>query len=151
MDLDEVKREAGALSRAAHVATVGTDGRPDVVPVNPGWDGDTPWFISNARSVKVRNIAANSAVALHWQVTEDDGDQDGDAVMLWGTARFHDDRDTKRRLWTGVFDYDLDQFAPGGPDGSPDAGFVAVTPERALVKKRYGIDGRHAWHRPAPA
>ena len=49
---------------------------------------------------------------MHWQVTEA-----GDGVEVWGTAEVHTDVETKRRLWTGVFDYDLDQFAPGGADG----------------------------------
>lgn len=69
----------------------------------------------------------------------------GDGVELWGTATVHDDLDTKRRLWKGVFDYDLDQFAPGGPDGSPDTAFMAVRPTRALVLKQYGMGGMQRW------
>lgn len=57
----------------------------------------------------------------------------------------HDDVDTKRRLWNGVFDYDLNLFAPGGPDGSPDAGFLAITPLRALVLEGYGARGMRRW------
>lgn len=82
----------------------------------------------------------NSNVALHWQVTEV-----GDGVELWGTAELFDDVETKRRLWDDVFDYDLNAFAPGGPDNSPETGFLAVTPTRALVLEQYGMKGAKRW------
>jgi PPOX class probable F420-dependent enzyme len=138
--LDEIKAEAARLSPLAHIATIGADGEPDVVPVHPAWEGDTLWVMSGVGSVKARNITANPRVALHWQVSEA-----GDGVEVWGTARVHDDMDTKRRLWTGVFDYDLDLFAPGGVEGSPDTGFIAVEPRRALLLKAYGFAGRETW------
>ena len=56
-----------------------------------------------------------------------------------------DDLETKRRLWTGVFDYDLNAFAPGGPDNSPGTCFIAITVERALVLKQYGMGGLRRW------
>jgi hypothetical protein len=99
MELDDVKAAAAALSMWAHIATVGADGEPDVVPVHPCWEGDT----------------------------------------------VHDDLETKRRLWTGVFDYDLNACAPGGPDTSPGTGFMAVEPTRAMVMKAYGMGGVNRW------
>jgi general stress protein 26 len=140
MDLEEIKQRATALSPWAHFATVGADGKPDVVPVHPCWEGDVLWTLAGKDSVKARNIAANPNVALHWQVTEI-----GDGVEIWGTATVHDDVETKRRLWTGVFDYDLNAFAPGGPDGSPDTVFIAVRPERALWLGMYGMKGTERW------
>lgn len=140
MELERVKQESARLSPWAHIATVGADGDPDVVPVHPAWEGDTIWFMSGATSVKVRNIAHHPNVALHWQVTES-----GDGVEVWGRAEVHTDVDTKQRLWKGVFDYDLDDFAPGGPDGSPDTAFVAVHPQRALYLEMYGMKGRETW------
>ncbi len=140
MNLDEIKDECRRLSPWAHVATVRPDGRPDVVPVHPCWEGDVLWFMCGETSVKARNVATNPNVALHWQVTES-----GDGIELWGTATTHTDLDTKRRLWTGVFDYDLNAFAPGGPDASPGTAFIAVRPERILVLKAYGMSGRHVW------
>lgn len=139
-ELENIKADAARLSPWAHVATIGADGKPDVVPVHPTWEGDTLWFMTFADSVKARNLATNADVAMHWQVSEA-----GDGVEVWGTAVIHDDLDTKRRLWEGVFDYDLNAFSPGGPDGSPNAVFVAVTPERALSIKAYGMGGREAW------
>ena len=140
ISLDEVKAFATTLSPWAHLATVGADGAPDVVPVHPCWEGDTLWTMLGTGSVKARNVAANQHVALHWQVTEV-----GDGVELWGTAQLFDDLDTKRRLWDGVFDYDLNAFAPGGPDDSPGTGFLAITPTRALVLKQYGMGGMQRW------
>ena len=139
MDLDEIKAETARLSAWAHLATVGADGKPDVVPVHPAWDGDTIWIMTGAESVKARNIASCRDVALHWQV-----DESGDGVEVWGTAAVHTDAETKHRLWTGVFDYDLNAFAPGGPD-SPDVCFVSVAPERVLALKAYGMGGRATW------
>lgn len=140
MDLQEIKAEAARLSPWAHLATVGADGAPDVVPIHPCWEGDTLWIMVGRTSVKARNIAANPNVALHWQVTEV-----GDGVEMWGTATIADDLETKRRLWTGVFDYDLNAFAPGGPDNSPDTVFAAVTVTRALYLAMYGVKGRFPW------
>ncbi len=140
IDLDGVKTFASALSPWAHLATVGADGAPDVVPVHPCWEGDVLWTMLGTGSVKAKNVAANNSVALHWQVTEV-----GDGVELWGTAELFDDVETKRRLWDDVFDYDLNAFAPGGPDNSPETGFLAITPTRALVLKQYGMAGSQRW------
>lgn len=140
--LEQIISDASQLSPWAHVATVGGDGKPDVVPVHPAWEGDTLWLMTFGDSVKVRNIAAHPDVALHWQVTES-----GDGVEVWGVATVHDDVETKRRLWTGVFDYDLDLFSPGGADGSPDTVFVSVRIDRALSIKAYGMGGREVWTR----
>jgi general stress protein 26 len=139
MQLDEIQAEATRLSPWAHLATVGADGKPDVAPVHPAWSDGTIWIMTGADSVKVRNIAAHDDVAMHWQV-----DESGDGVEVWGTATAHHDAETKRRLWTGVFDYDLNAFAPDGPD-SPGVCFVAVTPQRALSLKAYGMGGRATW------
>jgi len=96
--------------------------------------------MTGSTSVKARNIAYQPNVAMHWQVTEA-----GDGVEVWGTATIHDDLETKRRLWNGVFDYDLNQFAPGGPEESPGTVFVAVRPVRALYLVTYGMNGRETW------
>lgn len=140
MNLDEIKQHAAQLSPWAHLATVGADNQPDVVPIHPCWEGDVLWVMCAMTSVKVRNVEANPNVALHWQVTAI-----GDGIEIWGTATVHSDLDTKRRLWSGVFDYDLNAFAPGGPEASPDTAFLAIKPERALYLKAYGMAGRSTW------
>lgn len=141
MELEDVKQKGRSLSPWAHLATVGADGQPDVSPVHPCWERDVLWIMCGTASVKARNIAANRDVALHWQVTEK-----GDGLEVWGVASVHDDLATKRRLWNGVFDYDLNLFSPGGPDGSPDTGFIAVQPHRALWLGAYGLAGSDRWH-----
>lgn len=140
MELDRVKSESARLGPWVHVATVGSDGDPDVVPVYPCWEGETIWFMTGTTSVKVRNIAHHPNVAMHWQVTEA-----GDGLEVWGTAAVHTDIETKQRLWKGAFEYDLNDFAPGGPEGSPDMAFVSVRPERALYLVMYGTKGRETW------
>ena len=139
MDLEDVKNRAASLSPWAHIATVRPDGTPDVTPVHPCWDDETLWIMVFNGSVKVRNVASNPKVALHWQVTEK-----GDGLELWGTATVHADLATKQRLWTGVFDYDLNLFAPDGPS-SPQVAFMAVAPERALYLAAYGMAGTERW------
>jgi general stress protein 26 len=142
VSLDEIKTFAAALSPWAHLASVGPDNKPDVVPVHPCWEGDTCWVMVGTTSVKAHNIASNPNVAMHWQVGAE-----GDGVEVWGPATLFDDLDTKRRLWDDVFDYDLNAFAPGGPNNSPETGFLAITPERALILRGYGVGGVSRWKR----
>ncbi|MFD3595192.1 pyridoxamine 5'-phosphate oxidase family protein [Nocardia sp. NPDC058640] len=140
MDLTEIKQATAVLSEWAHVATVGRDGDPDVSPVHPAWQGDTIWFLTGALSVKARNISHHPRVAMHWQI-----DAAGDGVEVWGEAEIYADVSTKRGLWNGVFDYDLNDFAPGGPDDSPDMVFVAVRPTRAVHIRAFGMGGTSNW------
>ncbi len=91
-------------------------------------------------SVKSRNIEANPNVAMHWQV-----DESGNGVELWGSVDTFDDVDTKKRLWNNVFDYDLNAFAPGGPENSPEVAFLAVKPDRAIIIHAYGAAGIDRW------
>ena len=134
MELDDFKAFTTELSPWAHIATVGSDGAPDVVPIHPCWEDDVLWTMLGASSVKARNVQANDQVCLHWQITEK-----GDGAELFT------DVDTKRHLWEGVFDYDLNLFAPGGPDNSPDTGFLAIRPDRALILRQYGMGGTERW------
>ncbi len=140
MDIDEIAAESARLSPWAHLATVGADGAPDVVPVHPAWLDGSLWVMTYADSVKARNIGDNPQVAMHWQV-----DESGDGVEVWGAATVHTDDATKERLWEGVFDYDLNAFAPDGPT-SPAIAMVEVRPERAIALKAYGVGGREAWN-----
>ena len=141
MELSDVQAAASRLSPYLHLATIAPDGAPHVAPVSPAWLDGTIYVSSFSTSAKVRNIAANPQVAAHWQV-----DDSGDGVALWGTATLHADLETKRRLWTGVFGYDLDQFFPDGPE-SELATFIAIEPTRAVVLKQYGMAGRDVWRR----
>ena len=95
-----------------------------------------------AESVKSKNLAANPNVSCHWQVGESTG---FDSLMLWGTGEVVDDIDTERRLWEGGFDYDLNDFAPDGPDNSPDTAFMKLTPSKAVLLRQFGAGGREDW------
>lgn len=140
--LEQIRDFASSLSPWAHLASVGSDGEPDVVPVHPCWEGEVIWVMVGITSVKARNTAHEARVALHWQVTEK-----GDGVEIWGRASLHTDVETKKRLWNGVFDYDLNAFAPGGPENSPDTVFMRIDVERAMVMTAYGMGGIQRWKR----
>jgi len=142
VSIEEVKAFAAGLSPWAHLATVRPDNTPDVVPIHPCWEDDVCWVMAGATSVKARNVANNPNVAMHWQVTEV-----GDGVELWGTASIVTDVETKRRMWNDVFDYDLNAFAPDGPDNSPDTVFIEIAPTRALILHQYGAAGVQRWNR----
>jgi general stress protein 26 len=138
----DVVIEAKRLGIWTYVATVSATGRPYVTPVHPGWEGETLWIMIELASVKAKNVAANPQVSCHWPVSED---TDMDSLMLWGTGRIYDDIETKRRLWDGVFDYDLGMWAPGGVENCPDKGFLEVIPTKALLLRFYGAKGRAEW------
>ena len=66
--LSDVRNFASGLSVWAHLATVGADGEPDVVPVHPCWEGEVLWVMVGADSVKTRNVASNAK--NQWQVLD---------------------------------------------------------------------------------
>ena len=139
LTLDDVVAEAARLGMWCHVATVTPEGEPHVVPVHPAWFEGKVYALVGPTSRKMRNIAANPAVCLHWQVGEDTG---FDSLIVWGTGVAVDDLARKERLWDGVFDYDLAAFEPGGPAA---AGFLEVTPSKAVVLRQFGMGGREEW------
>ncbi len=142
MEFSEIIEASKRLGVWAHLATVSPSGTPYISPVHPCWEGQTLWTMMGADSAKAKNLAANNKATYHWQV----GDTtDFDSLIVWGTGEVFTDLETKRRLWEGVFDYDLNAFAPGGPDDSEGTGFMALTPRRAVLLKTYGMAGREVW------
>jgi len=91
-------------------------------------------------SVKARNIEHNPRVAMHWEVNGA-----GDGLLVWGRATLHGDVSTKQRLCSGVFDYDLDGFAPDGIN-SPETVFIAIEARRAIYALAYGSAGIERWN-----
>jgi PPOX class probable F420-dependent enzyme len=64
------------------LVTVGADGTPEPSPVWFLWEGQSALIFSKPDAPKVRNIARNPAVALHF-----DGDgRGGDVVVMTGRA-----------------------------------------------------------------
>ena len=93
-------------------------------------------------SVKSKNIADSPSVSLHWQVSEETS---FDSFIIWGQAKLFTNIETKTSLWGGVFDYDLNVFAPHGPENSPENGFISVKPTKAVLLKEMGIGARLIW------
>lgn len=141
MNIEDIEIIARGLSVRTYLATTNPAMEPHVVPVHPAWEGTTIWIMTSRSSVKARNIEANPTVAMHWETNEA-----GDGILVWGAATTHGDRATKQRLWTGVFDYDLDEFAPDGIN-DPATVFVAVEPQRAVHALAYGAGGVQRWAR----
>jgi len=142
MDLQEVIEESKRLGEWAHVATVSPSGTPYVTPVHPCWEQQILWTMVGANSVKAKNIQTSPLVSCHWQVS---AETNFDSLIIWGQAELYTDLETKERLWEGVFDYDLNAFAPGGPAESPDTGFMAIVPSKAVILKGMGMGGRLDW------
>ena len=82
-----------AQARVAHLATVGADGRPHIVPICFALDDQTLYFAVDAKPKRttnlkrLRNIAANPAVSILIDHYEDDWDRLW-WVRLDGRARF---------------------------------------------------------------
>jgi len=72
------------MTQAMHywICTVGTDGRPHVTPVDGLWFDDKLYFSGSAQTRRNRNLAANPAVSIHL-------DSSDDVVILHGDANLH--------------------------------------------------------------
>ena len=141
LTLDDVVAEAARLGMWAHVATVTPSGEPHVVPVHPAWFEGRLYALVGPTSKKMRNVASNPSVCVHWQVSDATG---FDSLIVWGTGAAVTDDERKVQLWDSAFDYDLAAFSPGGPT-SPDTAVLEVVPSRALVLRQFGMGGREEW------
>ncbi len=140
MDLGDVQAEAARLGGHVYVSTVRPDGRPHSVPIVMRWLDDKVYgFVANP-SVKVANLRHDPRVQLHWLVAEA---TNWDSLIVDGTAALVDTTDGRRALWDRM-GYDLSLFEPGGPEADSHV-FVEVTPERALLLRKYGVEGRDSW------
>ncbi len=139
MKVSDIETIARELSVRTYLATTSADMEPHVVPVHPAWEGTTMWIMTSGSSVKARNVEQNPTVAMHWETNES-----GDGLLVWGKAVIHRDLSTKERLWTGVFDYDLNQFVPDGAT-DPDVVFLAIEPTRAVHALAYGVGAVQRW------
>ncbi len=142
MEIQEVIEASKYLGEWAHIATVSNSGTPYVSPVHPCWEGETIWVMVGVNSAKSKNINHSPSVSLHWQVSEGTS---FDSLIIWGQAELSIDIETKRRLWSGVFDYDLNIFAPNGPENSPETGFISISPTKAIILKEMGVGERLVW------
>lgn len=142
MDLDDVIAHGARFDDTFYLATVSAAAQPHVVPLTGGWQ-DGRLYASVAADGRVaRNLADQPRCCAHYQVGEESG---WDSLMLWGLGAVLTAVEDKRRLWHDVVPYDLGDWDPGGPEDSPDTAFIEIVPWRALLLRRYGLDGRDEW------
>jgi general stress protein 26 len=108
----------------AYLATAVKD-QPKVRVVHPAFEGERVWVATGRSSAKARHIDKNGKVELFYQIGAD-----MIHLTVTGKAKFVEDLAEKKRIWNSkIFDYDLAQFWPGGPE-SKDFGLMLITPER---------------------
>lgn len=117
------------------------DGAPRVRLVHPTWDGEVLWFATAPGSPKARQLRANPAVDVQYQVSPPDFVH----VLVRGRAELCSDDATRRRVWD-VLDYDLSAFWPGGPT-DPNYVAVRIVPERVELSKTFGSQDKRVWRR----
>ena len=119
-------RETASKLTQAYLATVDGD-QPKVRVVHPAIEekGERVWIATGSESPKARHVGKNPKVELFYNVGAEFLH-----LTITGTACFVEDIAEKKRVWNGkVFDYELAQFWPNGPE-SKDFGLMLVTPTR---------------------
>ncbi len=108
----------------AYLATA-VDSQPKVRVIHPAFEGERLWVATGRSSHKAKQIERNPRVELFFQIGPEMVH-----LTVTGRAKFIDDKVEKKRVFSGkVFDYDLAQFWPGGPE-STDFGLLLVAPTR---------------------
>jgi len=128
MDEAAFWKKVHAVATKATWAYLGTavDNQPKVRVVHPAFEGERLWIATGRASHKAKQIERNPRVELFFQVSAPDMVH----LTVSGRARFIEDTAEKKRIWNGkVFDYELAQFWPGGPE-SKDFGLLLVEPAR---------------------
>ena len=86
----------------ARIATDDTNGRPHVVPVWYGWDGECLWISAYSSTRKVRNIEKNPWISVVIDTTTDH--LDNQAVVLEGRAELvRGPREFLREKFTWIY------------------------------------------------
>src|SRR5271154_2421516 len=120
----EKAHAVAAKATWAYLATAAGN-QPKVRVVHPAFEGERVWVATGRESAKARQIGKNANVELFYQIGADMVH-----LTVTGKAKFVEDVGEKKRIWNGkVFDYDLSQFWPGGPE-SKDFGLMLITPDR---------------------
>jgi len=116
---------AAAKATWAYLATA-NGAQPKVRVVHPAFEGERVWVATGRASAKAGHVDKNPKVELFFQI----GAPEMVHLTVTGTAKFVEDLTEKKRIWNGkVFDYDLSQFWPAGPE-SKDFGLMLITPTR---------------------
>jgi PPOX class probable F420-dependent enzyme len=123
-------RRRVAATFVARLATVGSDGRPHIVPISFALEGQTLYFAIDSKPKRttnlkrLRNLTANPAVSVLVDHYESDWDRLW-WVRLDGTARIVTEHDEVERA-LGLLAQRYDQYRETRPAGP----VVAITVER---------------------
>jgi general stress protein 26 len=108
----------------AYLATA-KGSQPKVRVVHPAFEDERVWVATGRASAKAGHIDKNPNVELFYQIGTDMVH-----LTVTGKAKFVEDVTEKKRIWNGkVFDYELSQFFPDGPE-SKNFGLMLITPDR---------------------
>jgi general stress protein 26 len=135
MGWDDVLAAVARLGRNAFVATNGRDRRPHLAIVWVVVVDGVLHVVGDAASVKMRNVAADPAVALHWQVAEE-GDTEGLQLFVRGEGRLVAEPAERERLWSSGAWGDLGQWYAGPDD--PAMAFLRIDAASASLTSGYG-------------
>jgi general stress protein 26 len=138
---DQFFADVDAAARKAVWAAVATvaDDEPRVRMVHPTWEGSVLWFATSKQSSKARQLAANPAIDVQFQVAAPEFVH----LLVRGRAELLDDAETRAQVWE-VMDYDLAEFWPGGVD-DPDFLAVKITPQRVELSEMFGMANKRVW------
>jgi hypothetical protein len=128
------------------VSTTCPDGRPHAAGVLGVWTDGALYFASGARTLKSRNLQANSSCAVSASLADLD-------VVIEGSARRVTDGDTIERIaaefvrrgWPTAVDGDSLTAAWGAPSAPPPWHLYAVTPSVAFGVGTAGTPGATRW------
>ena len=131
--------EAAAKSAIWCALATVAGSEPRVRMVHPTWEGDVLWVATGPETAKAREIVANPAVDVQFQVAPDDFVH----LMVRGHATVLTDAATKARVWD-VMDYDLSQFWPDGPASDAYCA-VKIEPTRVELSHMFGTMNKRVW------
>jgi general stress protein 26 len=131
--------EAAAKKAIWCALATARENEPRVRMVHPTWEGDILWVATGPETAKAREIQANGAVDVQFQVAPDDFIH----LMVRGQATVLTDQATKDRIWD-VMDYDLAQF---WPDGASSAEYcvIRIEPTRVELSEMFGTMNKRVW------
>ena len=139
MNIDEARTHAQRLGSTVYIGTVTASAFANITPIVMAWPDERIYMATGAKSFKVRDLAKNPNVTLHWPVSQA---TNFDQLKIRGKAEVLTDPASRARLWK-AFDYDLAAFF-GTPD-SAELCYIALTPERIVMELAMGAGGRETW------
>jgi general stress protein 26 len=134
-DVDEASNKADW----AAVASVDENNAPRVRMVHPTWEGQVLWFATSSQSPKARQLRANPAIDVQYQVSPPEFVH----VLVHGRCEFPEDEETRQRVWD-LLTYELSDFWPNGVT-DPDYIPVKIVPSRVELSGMFGTQNKRVW------